>query len=124
MRSVIAAALVLLLPACGGNEDVPESEGVFATVTLHLCLAYNGDTARDLIGHFEIAHDGLHELADRTAAVDRAAAASLLEAKQRFEAAAKEPARLDDLRAALDALVLAADDALVALGDPRLECLT
>lgn len=69
MRSVIAAALVLLLPACGGNEDVPESEGVFATVTLHLCLAYNGDTA-------------------------------------------------------LDALVLAADDALVALGDPRLECLT
>lgn len=68
-------------------------------------------------------HGPLHGLADRTAEVDRAIAADLLEAKFDVERSAAQSPPSDDLTAHLEALSRATKASLSSLGMPVPDCL-
>jgi hypothetical protein len=100
-RALVPAALgfVLLGSACGGSDDddvtSPPPSGALGPVTteaageavLGLCeLADATDAAQAEATFLDRAHETLHVIAAATEVRDRAAAASLLEAKQVVEA--------------------------------------
>ncbi len=80
-------------PGCAGGGD-RGPEGGFGRVHEGVCAALRAARAGDHAGaqrEFGDAHGGLHELATAVEETDRAAAARLLEAKQRAEAALRAP---------------------------------
>ncbi|MBW3651780.1 MAG: hypothetical protein KY458_14540 [Actinobacteria bacterium] len=87
------SALVAVAGACSsGGED--GSAGRFGAVHQNVCAAAAAARADDHSSaqrRFSDAHSGLHDLADAVEEHDRRAAAALLEAKQRAEAALGEP---------------------------------
>lgn len=80
-------------PGCAGGAD-PGAEDRFGRVHEGVCAALRaaraGDHA-DAQRAFGDAHGGLHDLAAAVEGTDRAVAARLLEAKQRAEAALRDP---------------------------------
>jgi hypothetical protein len=100
----LVALVALLGPACGGGDDgrpATRATGRWGQVYDNLCLAAaaagNGHPDRAK-ADFDDIHAALHELAAAVERKDRAAAAHLLEAKQKVEAEATAP-QADDLEA-------------------------
>jgi hypothetical protein len=114
LASVVAT--LAFATACDGNGG--DSSRWSATVA-GLCTAADqvrtGDTSDARRTFFDESHDTLHRLADDVTERDRAAAATLLEAKERVEAGleAESPTLPDDL----DALVAATRAAVRVTGD-------
>lgn len=119
---MIATALALALVACSdasGQEGGREARLRMASQGLcdARAQASRSDVPRAAAVFNEEVHAFLHELAADLQEIDRAAAAALLEAKQRVEAVIVDPARsnpdevaalLADLERALDAAARAA----------------
>jgi len=120
--TTILAAVVMSTVACGSTTDTSATEDPFANARVGLCqaAAVSDRPAEARAVFFDSVHEPLHELADETAARDRVAAGTLLEAKQRVEAdfASDDTALPEDL----DRLVDATDAALSALDQPPLNC--
>lgn len=125
--------------ACGGDESPALDAGTTTEATAsveptgssvarpvdneyftRLCGVLAAAVAGDLdIARTEFDHGPLHELADRVIDVDRAVAASLLEAKEAVESDLDDPATppaqaVTDFRALTEATL----DAYEAVGDP------
>ena len=94
---LLAAALIALV-SCAGDDAEETVEPINEAESLPIQIAFQGlCDARTLAQAGDVeaasdtfesrAHAELHSLADRVAATDRDAAADLLEAKQRVEAA-------------------------------------
>ena len=91
------AILLLALAACASGAEEPlgaleEAEALPLQIAFQgLCQSRAAAEAGDVLGASGVfqsrAHAELHSLADRLAGADREAAARLLEAKQRLEAA-------------------------------------
>jgi hypothetical protein len=93
--AVLAAAVLVLagwfvLAATGGNDSDAPAVRAAASPLSGVCDALaavrSGDVDEARAVFFDNAHDGLHDLAARTAEVDRAVTADLLRAKERIEA--------------------------------------
>lgn len=116
---LLAAAIGLA--ACGGGRTtttptIPASHRLLlAALCDATAAARRGDAAKARMTFFDRAHQPIHELASATAAVDRAASARLLEAKQRVEA--DVGAAAPSLEVDLADTTLAAHAASVAVGD-------
>lgn len=134
MTAVTRIAPLVLLVACASGAEEPiealeEVESLPVQIVVQgLCQARAVAEAGDVAGASAVfqsrAHAELHSLADRLSSTDRAAAAGLLEAKQRLEAAladptAASPAVVADLISALEAEVARAAE---ALGQDRPVC--
>ena len=101
MSPLILGAAIVMLVSCGGDpagtvEPIEEAESLPLQIAFQgLCdartLAEAGDIQAASDTFQSRAHAELHSLADRLAASDRDAAARLLEAKQRVEAAFASP---------------------------------
>jgi hypothetical protein len=130
-RALVAPALglVLLGSACGGSngEDTPSPppSGALGPVTseaaeeavLGLCeLANETDTTEAEATFLDRAHETLHVIAAATEVRDRAAAASLLEAKQVVEADLTEGNLPSGFGDDVGRLIEATRTALVAIG--------
>ena len=87
-----------------------------------LAAAGDGDVDRAAALFEDEAHAYLHELADRLQATDRVAAAELLEAKQRAEAALASAEGGMDLTQALEDVGEELADAAEVVGMPRPSC--
>lgn len=113
--------LALVASACGG---APQPESGVITTLCRVAAAPDVATAGSIF-HAE-AHVPLHELTDELAAVDRATAADLLEAKQVVEADLEaDPApSLPELRSHLDTLLGATRHGLAVLDRPAPDCTT
>ena len=106
----LLAALVLVLAgwlaiaATGDNDADAPTAGAQASPLPGVCdalaSARSGDVEDARAVFFDDAHDGLHDLASRTAKVDRAVTADLLRAKERIEAL-MESSSASDLQTAL-----------------------
>jgi hypothetical protein len=70
---------------------------------------------------YDRSHDGLHELAASATDVDPAAAARLLESKQRVEALLEGAPTLADLTSALASLADATGSAAEVVGEPEVK---
>ena len=110
-----AAALIALVSCVGGGDEsvepINEAESLPIQIAFQgLCdartLAEAGDVQSASDTFQGRAHAELHSLADRVAATDRDAAADLLEAKQRVEAALGSPATADPTAVAAGLLTL------------------
>lgn len=93
-----ATVLALTLAACSeASREDDGLEGRLAVASQGLCDARAHASRSDVAGATAVfnadVHAFLHELAADLQETDRAAAAGLLEAKQRVEAALVEPAR-------------------------------
>ena len=80
-------------PGCAEGAD-PGAKAGFGRVHEGVCAALRAARAGDHAGaerEFRDAHGGLHDLAAEVEDTDRAAAARLLEAKQRAESALRAP---------------------------------
>jgi hypothetical protein len=136
---VLALVLVLLAAACAstaGTVGTPTTAAGTPTAAtspsptaagdamfVALCEAAAAPEPADAEAAFERAHEDLHALARELEDADqRPAAATLLEAKQRVEAAFAEDPPPADLSDQLTALVDAAAEATVAAGRPRPAC--
>jgi hypothetical protein len=98
LRMRIAATLLALtLAAC--SDQAGGSEADLQRASQGLCdaqvLAFESNVPRAASVFDREAHGFLHELAADLEEVDRAAAAGLLEAKQRLEAILADPVRAD-----------------------------
>jgi hypothetical protein len=119
--ALFAGIMLLVSAACRGSAAVDD---LFRLAASGLCeataKAEMGDTAGGEEVFFDVVHQPLHDLADATAEVDRAAAARLLEAKQAVEAGldAGQP----DMGEAFQALVVATDAALATTGHDGMPC--
>ena len=100
----LAMSLGVVLAACSGSGGGTDDGDSFSAAAEGLCRT--AEAADDSVAargvFFDAVHQPLHQLADETAAVDRAAAAALLQAKQRVESSLETadpplPAALDDL---------------------------
>ena len=100
--SRLFAVLLVALAACASGAEEPldaleEAEALPLQIAFQgLCQSRAAAEAGDVPGASGVfqsrAHAELHTLADRLSATDRDAAARLLEAKQRLEAAFADPA--------------------------------
>lgn len=124
LAPALLLALSLAQAACSAGTEDPATQDEFSMAAEGLCrtadVADDPTAARKVF--YDTVHQPLHQLADDTAAEDRAAAAALLEAKQRVEAAldASDPS----LAAAVDDLVDATSRALATLDRPEPDCET
>ena len=104
-RLAVPLVLVAALVACAAQDEAAATpDGVGVQVADGLCESL---AAADVTGAeeaFDRIHDQLHTLARETTETDRAAAARLLQAKQRVEADLAEDPALGELREHLDAL--------------------
>jgi hypothetical protein len=129
---LLAAALVALMSCGGGAEETVEP--IDQAQSLPIQIAFQGlCDARTLAEAGDVqsaadtfqgrSHAELHSLAERLSATDRDAAARLLEAKQRVEAAFANPgASPAALVAPLSALEAEVTNAATALGLDRPVC--
>ena len=125
-------ALVLLasgLAACASepvSEAAPAADPGLQRASAGLCDALRassaGDVGRAATVFEDEAHGYLHELADRVEAQDRAAAAELLQAKQRAEAALARPWAPEEVAQALEELGEELADSAATLGMQRPSC--
>ncbi len=101
---VLVLAGWLALSVTGGNGTDAPTDGTGPSPLSGVCgalvAARSGDIEDARAVFFDDAHDGLHDLATRTAEVDRAATAELLRAKERIEAL-MESSSAPDLQTAL-----------------------
>ena len=120
----LAVSLALAFTACSTADENPQTRDEFSVAADGLCrtAAVADDLAAARSVFFDTVHQPLHQLADDTTAEDRGAAAALLEAKQRVEAAldTADPS----LPAAVDELIDATGDALETLDRPGPDCET
>jgi hypothetical protein len=102
MVAAFACAAVVSLVACSPAEPARTTEPIGQAEDLRLQIAFQGlcdaatlaqagevQPAADMFQ--DRSHEYLHELADRLSMTDRAAAARLLESKERVEAAIADP---------------------------------
>jgi hypothetical protein len=98
IRPIALAALVLFAAACvssGASGGVAPLDEAVEGLCRATDLARGGDVAGASGVFQDRSHEYLHVLADDLMDVDRAAAARLLEAKQRVEAAFGDPGSAD-----------------------------
>jgi hypothetical protein len=127
LRMRIAATLLALtLAAC--SDQAGGSEADLHRASQGLCdaqvLAFESNVPRAASVFDREAHAFLHELAADLEEVDRAAAAGLLEAKQRLEAILADPVRADpqDVVVLITELQRALRDGAEAAGLPTPLC--
>ena len=128
---VAVAATVVLLEGCGGGDPGPAStprptghtlEGLAEGVCGVAREARAGERAAARQHFVGRVHEDLHQLADELTDIDRAAAARVLEAKQRVEDDLDRPADPPDLGRDADELVAATGEGLRRLGLVAEEC--
>ena len=129
MRSIALILLASSLSACASepaSEPAPAADPELGRASAGLCdamkAASGGDVDRAAALFEDEAHGYLHELAERVEARDRAAAAELLEAKQRAEAALARPWGPEEVAQALEDLGEELADAAGILGMQRPRC--
>lgn len=87
---ILVLAGWLAIAATGGDDSDAPPVGAQVSPLSGVCdalvAARSGDAEDARAVFFDDAHDGLHDLASRTAEVDRAVTADLLRAKERIEA--------------------------------------
>lgn len=129
-RIALLLALVACAPGAEGSIDaLQEAESLPVQLVFQgLCDSRAIAEAGDVQGASDVfqgrAHAELHSLADRLSSTDREAAARLLEAKQRLEAAFASPAAVSPAAVAglISALEAEVADAAEALGQDRPVC--
>ena len=108
----------------GGSDDEALAASLAGTQD-GLCAAVRdadeGDVAGARTAFYARSHDGLHELAARATEIDPAAAARLLEAKQRVEALLEDGPDRADLIVALAGLADATAEAAAVVGEVEVE---
>ena len=116
MRPAVLALLFVV--GCSSGEPANRDDGDHGAGALcaALALAASGDDVGARAAFMDGAHDELHELASTVEERDRAAAAALLESKQRVEAAIVEGT---GLAAPLEDLIQRTGDAVERLDRPR-----
>jgi hypothetical protein len=125
---VLVAAVpvtVLAVTRSGGSDEANDGEATSPAARTHaglctaLALADDDDVSGARAAFYDRSHDGLHELAATATDVDPAAAARLLEAKQRVESLLDggAPTRAD-LTSALGGLADATARAAEDVGEP------
>ena len=118
----LVVSLGVVLAACSGSGGDTDDGDSFSAAAEGLCrtaeVADDPAAARDVF--FDSVHQPLHQLADETAAVDRAAAAALLQAKQRVESSLESAD--PPLPAALYELIDTTEHALDTLDRPGPDC--
>lgn len=125
-RTLLALLALVLLGACGGSEEertiAAGTEQVPVTTLQEaataLCTARDqakADVKRANTTFYDRSHDALHTLARALDSVDRAAAARLLEDKERVETDFRRNASGSELAAGLDALARSTRSGLAAL---------
>ena len=129
MRSIAVILLASSVAACApepASEATPSLDPELQRASAGLCdalrAASEGDVERAAALFEDEAHGYLHELADRVGARDRSAAAELLEAKQRAEAALARPWGPEEVVQALEDVGEELADAAAAIGMPRPTC--
>lgn len=127
MRRTRLAAVVLavsaLFAACGGgNDDAPKPTG--AVSFAGLCAARDAADEGNVAGaKATFDHGPLHALAAKAEKADRAAAADLLENKEKVESLSnKDDVEPREFRDALDRLITATRGAQRAAGEPETKC--
>lgn len=131
-RPFIPLLLALVACAAGAEQSIDaleEAESLPIQIAFQgLCESRAVAEAGDVQGASDVfqarAHAELHALADRLSSTDREAAARLLEAKQRVEAAFADPATASPPAVAgvISALELEVQNAAESLGLPRPAC--
>jgi hypothetical protein len=125
---LVTAAFLALARTNGGDGPANGSGAATSAARTHagLCAAISAaqddDVSEARAAFYDRSHDGLHELAASTAEVDRAAAAQLLETKQRVEALLEGTPPPGDLSAALGPLVDATARAAGVVGEAVNRC--
>ena len=128
---VAVAAAAVLLEGCAGGDPAPTStprptghslEGLADGVCGVALQARAGQRAAAREQFVGRVHEDLHQLADELSEIDRAAAARVLEAKQRVEDDLDRPADPPDLGGDADELVAATGEGLRRLGMAAGEC--
>lgn len=118
--ALLTGLMFLVLAGCGG----PDADDPYRSVGSGLCEAATraeaGDTAGAEEVFYDMVHQPLHDLAAATSELDRVLAARLLESKEELESGL-ETARAD-IGDMLQALVAAADEALVTTGHDGVPC--
>lgn len=124
-----ARALLAALAASGtvlvGCGDGPSDDAdPLARVAEGVCrvVAQGADIEKAEATFYDRAHDGLHDVADRLAPVDRALSARLLERKQAVESGLAQRPAPPGLAADLAALERVTRDALARLGTQAAPC--
>lgn len=114
----VGAAWIALL-ALRGDGDEPPPDVATAAGVCDAARAVDIVEARAVF--FDLAHDGLHDLADRASDVDRATAGELLRDKEQVEGLLDGPTPPEQLRLALRHLHESTTAAAVAVGSPQPE---
>ncbi len=122
--AVVALVASALFAACGGGSDneIPKPTG--AASFAGLCAAREAADEGNLAGaKATFDHGPLHVLAAKAEKTDRAAAADLLENKEKVESLSnKDGVEPREFRDALDALIAATRGAQRAAGQPETKC--
>ena len=115
--------LAVAFAGCASSSATDGSGDDPAPALVAVCDAADADDPSAAEAAFGRAHDGLHTLARELQDLDRRdAAADLLEAKQRVEAAFAADTVPDDLSDRIATLVDATAAALTETGRPRTPC--
>lgn len=117
---LFAGLMFLVLTGCGGSDGDAPYRSMGSGLCEAAMKAEAGDTAGAEEVFYDIVHQPLHDLAAATSEVDRALAARLLEAKEAVESGLDtDQTEVGDV---FQALVAAADDALVTTGHDGVPC--
>lgn len=122
--SLTAVLAVLTGCAAGSAERAPDPpRNRYRSALTAVCAAASEARAGDLPAarqaFYDTAHQALHELAADAASTDRPVAARLLEAKESVETGFSSPPAPAELASHLDALSVAAGDAITTATGTR-----
>lgn len=122
IASVVLGASVLFAACGGGSDESPKPTG--AVSFAGLCAARDAASEGNLAGaKATFDHGPLHALAAEAEKTDRAAAADLLENKEKVESLSnKDDIEPREFRDALDKLITATRGAQRAAGEPETNC--
>ncbi|MDE0802670.1 MAG: hypothetical protein OSA99_05025 [Acidimicrobiales bacterium] len=115
---VVGAGWVALL-ALDGDDDRTLGKDVDTAVGVCDAARASADVAEARAVFFDLAHHGLHDLADRASDVDRAVAGELLRDKEQVEGLLDGSASPEQLRLALEHLHESTVAAAIAVGSPN-----
>ncbi|MGH9193532.1 MAG: hypothetical protein ACRDZ0_13795 [Acidimicrobiales bacterium] len=127
MLMALVLVTFLAVSGSGGSDEANDGEVTSPAARTHaglciaLALADDDDVSGARAAFYDRSHDGLHELAAAATDVEPAAAARLLEAKQRVEALLDGSPTRADLSPALAGLADATARAAEVVGEPDVE---
>ncbi len=117
--AVVGAGWIALLTLSGGGDDEPPDKDVAAAAGVCDAARASADVGEARAVFFDLAHDGLHDLADRASDLDRTAAAELLRDKEQVERLLDGSTPPEQLRLALHHLHESTVAAAAVVGSPN-----